>query len=61
MDDIDRKQLEQLDRDAMDRERLRLQRIQIAISAQQLAIQRAKYRRANRSWYDRLEDALLDW
>lgn len=68
MDDFDRKGLEQLDRDAIEierlhveRERLRLQRIQLALSIQQAAMQRSAYRRSNRSWYDRLEGALLDW
>lgn len=44
---------------AIERERLRLERVKLAILAAQYEMQRRAYRRANRSIWDRIEDAIF--
>lgn len=45
----------------LERERLRHLAIQTEIMRRSLILQHRAYRRANRSWYQRFEDALFDW
>lgn len=68
MTEFEKQELAQLDRDAiereriqLDKERIRLQRIQLAMQQQQTQILRRMQARSNRSWYERLEDSLFDW
>ena len=46
---------------AIERERLKLQQIQLQLQLQIFKLQQKTYKRANRSWLERLEDGLFDW
>lgn len=46
---------------AIERERLRVEKLKFLMLAELVRIQQQTERRANRSLYDRFEDALFDW
>lgn len=45
----------------IEKEKLRLQRLDLQLRIYQTNLIRRIYRRQNRSWLDKIEDAIFDW